>query len=71
MSKGYSRGAAGDNLIVLPVGPQRRSRPGAARDDAPDVCADCGELAVRRHGSGFVCDSCGAPAGRFGDAEGG
>jgi ribonucleoside-diphosphate reductase alpha chain len=61
ISKGFSRGAAGDNLIVLPV----RERPAASgrSDEAPDVCADCGELAVRRRGSALICESCGAPAG--------
>ena len=62
ISKGFARGAA-DNLIVLPVGGRDRQSPGGRMDEAPDVCADCGELSVRRRGSGFVCDSCGAPAG--------
>ena len=61
ISKGFSRGAAGDNLIVLPV----RERPsgGGRFDEAPDVCADCGELAVQRKGGALVCESCGATAG--------
>jgi ribonucleoside-diphosphate reductase alpha chain len=69
ISKGFSRGAAGDNLIVLPIGQQRRGKLPAPDGEAPDVCADCGELAVRRRGPGFVCESCGMPAGRSG-AEG-
>ena len=62
ISKGFSRGAS-DNLIVLPVGGRDRQSPGGRTDDAPDVCADCGELAVRRKGAGLVCESCGAQAG--------
>ena len=62
ISKGFSRGAA-DNLIVLPVGGRDRQSSQSRTEDAPDVCADCGELAVRRKGSGLVCESCGAPAG--------
>jgi ribonucleoside-diphosphate reductase alpha chain len=63
ISKGFSRGAAGDNLIVLPIGQRPRGKRDALGDDAPDVCAECGELAVRRTASGLVCEGCGAPAG--------
>jgi ribonucleoside-diphosphate reductase alpha chain len=69
ISKGFSRGAAGDNLIVLPIGQQRRGKADVLGSDAPDVCTECGELAVRRRGSGFVCEVCGSVAGRSG-AEG-
>ena len=62
ISKGFARGAA-DNLIVLPVGGRDRQSPQGRTDEAPDVCADCGALAVRRKGSGLVCESCGAPVG--------
>jgi ribonucleoside-diphosphate reductase alpha chain len=63
ISKGFSRGAAGDNLVVLPIGGREKSPRGPLANDVPDVCADCGELAVRRKGSGLVCEACGAPAG--------
>ena len=62
ISKGFARGAT-DNLIVLPVGGRDRQSPQGRPDEAPDVCADCGELAVRRKGSGLVCESCGATVG--------
>ena len=62
ISKGFSRGAA-DNLIVLPVAGRDRPALSGRSEEAPDVCADCGELAVRRKGSGLVCESCGSPAG--------
>ncbi len=62
ISKGFSRGAS-DNLIVLPVGGRDRQSQAGRTDEAPDVCADCGELAVRRKGAALVCESCGAPAG--------
>ena len=61
ISKGFSRGAAGDNLIVLPV--RERQSPTGRGEEPPDVCADCGELSVRRRGSALVCESCGATAG--------
>ena len=62
ISKGFSRGAS-DNLIVLPIAGRERPALGGRSEEAPDVCADCGELAVRRKGGGLVCESCGAPAG--------
>ena len=62
ISKGFARGAA-DNLIVLPIAGRERPALGGRPDEAPDVCAECGELAVRRKGAGLVCQSCGAPAG--------
>lgn len=71
ISKGFARGAAGDNLIVLPLGGRDRARrPPAAEDSAPDVCAECGELAVVRSGAGLACEACGAPAGRSNGADG-
>ena len=61
ISKGFSRGAAGDNLIVLPL--RDRQAPAGRLEEAPDVCAECGELAVRRKGACLICESCGTPAG--------
>ena len=63
ISKGFARGAAGDNLIILPVGGRERPSGGARSEEAPDVCADCGELAVRRKNGGLVCEACGSLAG--------
>ena len=62
ISKGFARGAA-DNLIVLPVGGRDRREQVGRVEDAPDVCAECGSLTVRRKGSGLVCEACGTPAG--------
>jgi ribonucleoside-diphosphate reductase alpha chain len=63
ISKGFSRGAAGDNLIVLPVGQRSRGKRDAVGEEAPDVCPECGELALARQGGRLVCQACGAPAG--------
>ena len=65
ISKGFSRGAAPDNLVFLPTGP--RARP-AERDTshAQDVCSACGDLAVVRQGGRLVCESCGAAPERLG-----
>ena len=64
ISKGFARGAAGDNLIVLPIGGRDRHRVEAAPpDSAPGVCSACGEIAVTGVGADLACNTCGAPAG--------
>jgi ribonucleoside-diphosphate reductase alpha chain len=68
ISRGFSRGAAPDNLVFLPVanrvsGPQTR--------EAADVCAACGDVAVVRKGASLICETCGARAGRVGEDLGG
>jgi ribonucleoside-diphosphate reductase alpha chain len=67
ISKGFSRGAAPDNLVVLPLG-KDRSRSLPPPDAAADVCADCGELAVASLGGVKVCTACGASA-RLGEGS--
>ena len=57
ISKGFSRGAAPDNLLFLPsarVGPER-GRGGGDQD----ICPACGDVAVSWRGSRRVCQSCG------------
>ncbi len=68
ISRGFSRGAAPDNLVFLPVA---NRPPGAASLDAADVCAACGDVAVVRKGASLICESCGARAGRLGGDQGG
>src|SRR5262249_51641372 len=58
--KAFSRGAAPDNLVFLPVA----NRPGAF--EAAEVCAACGDIAVVRKGQAMICQTCGtrqAPSG--------
>jgi ribonucleoside-diphosphate reductase alpha chain len=64
ISRGFSRGAAPDNLVFLPSA-QRSSAPGPL--EAADVCAACGDVAVVRKGGSLICDSCGVRAGRLGE----
>jgi ribonucleoside-diphosphate reductase alpha chain len=52
ISKGFARGAAPDNLLVLPFG-----RKGAR---AADVCPSCGGLTMVRNGAKLECTTCGA-----------
>jgi ribonucleoside-diphosphate reductase alpha chain len=67
ISRGFSRGAAPDNLVFLPV----VGRPsGPAAREAADVCAACGDVAVVRKGASLICESCGARAGRVGEDAG-
>ncbi len=64
ISRGFSRGAAPDNLVFLPTA-NRASGP-AARE-AADVCAACGDVSVVRKGASLICETCGARAGRTGE----
>ncbi|WP_293375285.1 ribonucleotide reductase [Phenylobacterium sp.] len=67
ISRGFSRGAAPDNLVFLPSA-NRVSGP-AARD-AADVCAACGDVAVVRKGAALICETCGAHVGRLSEDQG-
>jgi ribonucleoside-diphosphate reductase alpha chain len=68
ISKGFSRGAAPDNLVFLSLA-KPPSRGGAGSGIA-DVCPECGDLALLGAGRDCVCSSCGAqPLGK--DADGG
>jgi ribonucleoside-diphosphate reductase alpha chain len=60
ISRGFSRGAAPDNLVFLPT-PQERGTQGGLRRDA-DVCPACGDTALVRKGADFICDTCGIRA---------
>jgi ribonucleoside-diphosphate reductase alpha chain len=57
ISKGFSRGAAPDNLVFLPV--SNRGGGGAAPVAVADICPACGDLARVRKGQTLICESCG------------
>jgi ribonucleoside-diphosphate reductase alpha chain len=61
ISKGFSRGAAPDNLVFLPFGGRRDQEPRPAGASG-DVCPACGDLALSRKGGLVVCDNCGTQA---------
>jgi ribonucleoside-diphosphate reductase alpha chain len=68
ISKGFSRGAAPDNLVFLPfAGRDGGGAPLAGR--AADVCPACGDLALVRKGQALICETCGARAPRAADSE--
>jgi ribonucleoside-diphosphate reductase alpha chain len=64
ISKGFSRGAAPDNLVFLPF--TAREGTGGGGPAAADVCPACGDLALVRKGASLVCLTCGERAGRAG-----
>jgi len=59
MSKGFARGAAPDNLLVLPFG-RRQGRDAAG--DAADICPRCGGLTMVGQGGRLECTTCGTEA---------
>ena len=64
ISRGFSRGAAPDNLVFLPTANRGA---GPSNLEAADVCAACGDVAVVRKGGSMICETCGARAGRLGE----
>jgi ribonucleoside-diphosphate reductase alpha chain len=62
ISKGFARGAAPDNLVVLPFGQRKETEqaPSAPAQPLAAACPACGDFALQRKGPGFECDSCGA-----------
>jgi len=53
ISKGFARGNAPDNLLIVPFGKKARSA---------DVCPSCGGLTLVRNGAKLECTTCGAGA---------
>ena len=64
ISKGFSRGAAPDNLLFLPARAAPKTE--KEREATADVCPHCGDFSLTRIGGRFVCDSCGAAPGVLG-----
>ena len=60
ISKGFARGAAPDNLVVLPFG-QKRETPAPPQPATEAVaCPACGDFSLQKRGAGWICDTCGA-----------
>ena len=65
ISKGFSRGAAPDNLVFLPTGP--RDRAGFKTLGAEqDVCPACGDLSLAHRAGGLICETCGVAPEKLG-----
>ncbi|MFA4893140.1 TSCPD domain-containing protein [Brevundimonas sp.] len=60
ISKGFARGAAPDNLVVLPFGQPRETPVATAASTEAVACPACGDFTLQQRGAGWTCDSCGA-----------
>ena len=59
ISKGFARGAAPDNLVVLPFGQKKEvPAPNVAVANA-DACPACGDFTLQQRGVVRICDACG------------
>jgi ribonucleoside-diphosphate reductase alpha chain len=68
ISKGFSRGAAPDNLVFLPI-PARVGGAGGTGGQPGEACAACGDLTVFRKGHARICETCGARQAPLGGGE--
>ncbi|CAN5412729.1 ribonucleotide reductase [soil metagenome] len=59
ISKGFARGAAPDNLVVLPFGQKKDVAPRPVSVANADACPACGDFTLQQRGGGWICDSCG------------
>ena len=60
ISKGFARGAAPDNLVVLPFGQKREAPAAASISGEATACPACGDFTLQHRGGGWICDTCGA-----------
>ena len=68
ISKGFARGSAPDNLVVLPFGKKGELEARAAANSESVACPACGDFSLQQRGAAWVCDTCGAaPALQGGD----
>ncbi|KPF80406.1 hypothetical protein IP78_07305, partial [Brevundimonas sp. AAP58] len=59
ISRGFARGAAPDNLVVLPFARRAEPEPPPVLTHDADACPACGDFTLQRRGGAFVCDACG------------
>ena len=71
ISKGFARGSAPDNLVVLPFGKKAEpdARPVAATEAV--ACPSCGDFSLQQRGARWECDTCGAAPAHHGADQGG
>ena len=60
ISKGFARGSAPDNLVVLPFGKKADSEARTAANTEAVACPSCGDFSLQQRGAAWVCDTCGA-----------
>ncbi|MEQ7155274.1 TSCPD domain-containing protein [Brevundimonas aurifodinae] len=59
ISRGFARGAAPDNLVILPFARRIEPEPSPPRTTDADACPACGDFTLQQRGGAFVCDACG------------
>ena len=59
ISKGFARGSAPDNLVVLPFGKKTEPEPKIAANTEAVACPSCGDFSLQNRGGVWVCDTCG------------
>jgi len=68
ISRGFARGSAPDNLVVLPFGKKAEPEPRTVAATEAVACPSCGDFSLQQRGAAWVCDTCGAaPALQGGD----
>ena len=68
ISKGFARGSAPDNLVVVPFGRKLETEPRPGGEAEAAACPSCGDFSLQQRGAGWTCDTCGAaPALQGGD----
>ncbi|MBD3836235.1 TSCPD domain-containing protein [Brevundimonas sp.] len=70
ISKGFARGSAPDNLVVLPFGRKAEPEPRATTATQAAACPSCGDFSLQERGPGWVCDTCGASPAQVGADQG-
>ncbi|MDP1912602.1 TSCPD domain-containing protein [Brevundimonas sp.] len=60
ISKGFARGTAPDNLVVLPFGQKRETPVTPYMPTEAVACPACGDFSLQQRGAGWICDTCGA-----------
>jgi len=70
ISKGFARGSAPDNLVVLPFGKKFEPDVRATAPTEAVACPSCGDFSLQQRGPGWVCDTCGAAPGHYGADQG-
>jgi len=70
ISKGFARGSAPDNLVVLPFGKKGEPEARAAANSEAGACPACGDFSLQQRGAAWVCDTCGAATALKGGDQG-
>ncbi len=60
ISRGFARGNAPDNLVVIPFGRDRDTQGLRPETPGTEACPACGDFALQQHAGDRICDSCGA-----------